>query len=415
MIIGFFADTYYPQLNGVVIAVDELAKSLREKGHTVYIIAPKIAHYKDTDPFVIRLGSFRLLRTNPAVMCPYPLPSVNLLKVFKLNFDLIHAHGNSVFSLLGYEVAHAKKIPFILTFHTLLTEYTHYFLKGKIIKPRMVARGLRMFGNLCDAIISPSEKMKQALLSYGVKKEIAVIPNFIDTEKFSNSKKFSFQQKLNLDSKAKIILTVGRLAKEKNFSFLIDVFEKVVEKKPLAHLILVGYGPEKSNLQKKVRRKKLTKNIHFLGRIEREELLQLYMCADLFTFASSTEVHPLVVLEAAAASIPLVLIDDLAFSGIINNEENGFIVEQDSNLFAQKILLLLNDEKLRKEMGKKSREIIEKSFNKQLLTGSMEKFYFDTLATFSKKKPRKLFTKKFALKQIYKAKNTFDKFVKYWI
>src|SRR5882762_5149367 len=73
-----------------------------------------------------------------------------------------------------------KRIPFLLTFHTLHAKYAHYFLNGRVIKPRMIETGLRLFANLCDGIITPSEKMKNELIRYGVKKSIHVIPNFVE-------------------------------------------------------------------------------------------------------------------------------------------------------------------------------------------------------------------------------------------
>lgn len=102
MTIAFFSDTYFPLLNGVTISVQQYAESLRKQGHTVYIIAPKVRGYKDTDPYVLRLPSFAPLGSIAHVRCPLPIPSRNILKIFRLHFDIVHAHGNGIFSFLGY-------------------------------------------------------------------------------------------------------------------------------------------------------------------------------------------------------------------------------------------------------------------------------------------------------------------------
>src|SRR6185437_7275617 len=156
MKIAFFTDTYYPQLNGVTISVDNFAKELRKRGHTVYIFAPKIKKRRSNDEHTTTLTTIKILSAESPIYIPMPTAYKDYTKLFRLDFDLVHAHGNGAFSLLGYQVARMKRIPYILTFHTLLTKYTHYFLRGKVIKPKMVETGLRVFANLCDEVITPS-------------------------------------------------------------------------------------------------------------------------------------------------------------------------------------------------------------------------------------------------------------------
>src|SRR6185437_950330 len=190
MKIAFFTDTYYPQLNGVTISVDNFAKELRKRGHTVYIFAPRIKKRRShIDEDLTNLNTIKLLSIESPIYIPMPTTYTEYKKLFRLDFDIVHAHGNGAFSLLGYQVARMKRVPYILTFHTLLTKYTHYILKGKVIKPKMVETGLRVFANLCDNIITPSEKMKKELLRYGVKKPIEVIPNFIEKDDFRKVEK----------------------------------------------------------------------------------------------------------------------------------------------------------------------------------------------------------------------------------
>ncbi|MDE2589860.1 MAG: glycosyltransferase, partial [Patescibacteria group bacterium] len=93
MKIAFFTDSYHPDLNGVVISIDEYARTLREKGHTVYIVAPKVPKFKDKDSNVIRLPSFTILHSDPDVMFPLPIPIDKLIATLKLDIDIIHAHG----------------------------------------------------------------------------------------------------------------------------------------------------------------------------------------------------------------------------------------------------------------------------------------------------------------------------------
>src|SRR3989344_4385350 len=163
MKIVFFVDTYFPHLNGVTVSVDLFSKKLRGKANEVYVFAPKIKGYKNTNPFVHLIPSSKIPSLPDLVRLPMLLPSKSYLEFFKVDADLVHAHGNGLFSLLGLAIARMKKIPYILTFHSLHTRYTHYFFNGAI-KPDVVAKALKTFANLSDGIIVPSEKMKQELI-----------------------------------------------------------------------------------------------------------------------------------------------------------------------------------------------------------------------------------------------------------
>jgi len=376
MKIAFFTDTYYPQLNGVTISVDNFAKELRKRGHTVYIFAPRIKKRRShIDEDLTNLNTIKLLSIESPIYIPMPTTYTEYKKLFRLDFDIVHAHGNGAFSLLGYQVARMKRVPYILTFHTLLTKYTHYILKGKVIKPKMVETGLRVFANLCDNIITPSEKMKKELLRYGVKKPIEVIPNFIEKDDFRKVEKNYLHKKLHLPNDTPILLSVGRLGKEKNFEFVIDVFKELTHHDHKTHLVIVGHGTDSKKLKKRTEELGLSKRIHFTGKINKKNMPSVYEDASIFVFASVSEVHPLVTLEACAAGLPLIVAKDAAFTNVVVDKKNGFMLPLNQKQFVEKILLLLKDEKLRTEMGKYSLQIIDKNFPADVLTDSLLKIY----------------------------------------
>lgn len=407
MKIGIFADIYYPYLNGATIAVDNLIKELKKNGHTVYLFAPQIKGYKDTDPNIFRLFSARLIFSAPEIRLPIPIPNKNLRKVFALDLDLIHAHGSGTFSLLGYQIARIKGIPFILTFHGMLTEYMHYLFKGKILKRGFAVRASRIFGNASDGITTPSEKMKNILISYGIKKPIMVIPNIINISTFNISRTTFLQERLNLPHDTPIILTVGRLGKEKNFAFIVRMFKKLAEKEKNSHLVLVGRGAEKSSLVK-LAGDLMDKRIHFAWEIDTKLMPYVYASAWVFAFASRTEVHPMVVLEAAAAGLPLVLVDDPAYKNIIIDGINGFLLTQNQEVFATKLQELLENINLRKKFSENSKIIIQKNFNSNLLAKEMVIYYKKIVQEYRPDNIRK-FNKK-ARTVLYKTAKAIDRF-----
>jgi len=409
MKIAFFTDTYYPQLNGVTISVDNFAKELRKMGHTVYIFAPKGKYKKENQENLSNLSTIKLLDSEPPIYLPTPVSYKEYAHIFRSQFDIIHAHGNGAFSLLGYQVARLKGIPFLLTFHTLQSKYTHYFFNGRVIKPHMVETALRLFANLCDGIITPSEKMKKELISYGVDKPIHIIPNFVEKENFSKIQKHFLHKKLRLPQETPLLLSVGRLGKEKNFEFVIEAFSELAKKDMSSHLVIVGKGKEKKHLQEQVAKLNLTKRIHLTGNIHKKYMPSVYADSDIFIFASETETQGIVVLEACISGLPLVVVKDPAFTNIVIDKKNGYLLPLQKEQFAEKMQLLLQDDKLRKEMGEHSKEFVEKNFPPERLTEMLLEVYDTVLTTKSKRKfPQRINLE--ALKKLTRSTRFIDRF-----
>lgn len=377
MRIGFFTDTFYPDLNGVSISVNNFANALRKKGHTVHIFAPKIKGYKDQDDNVTRLPSIKILHnTEPNIYFPLLFPNKAFRSMFTQDFDIIHAHGNGFYSLLGYFISKIKKIPFVMTFHTIHTNYVHYIFNGKLITPKMVSKIFKIFAERCQAVIVPSLKMKEELISYGLKKKVPiVIPNFLAEGKFKSSKKGYLHRLLNLDKDASIILTVSRIGHEKNIDFILRVFKKVSEMDKKTHLVIVGKGPERNNLEDLTDKLGIAERVHFTGVINYSDMPHVYSDADIFIFVSRTETQGICVLEAVASGVPCVVSADLAFKDIVIDRENGFLLPLDEEEFKDKIILLLKSDELRREMSKKSIEIASNNFSADKITDDLIKVY----------------------------------------
>ena len=391
MKIAFFTDTYFPQLNGVTVSVDNFSKELQKKGHTVYIFAPKIRGYTGQNNNVYRVNSFKVVDSQPEIRVPILIPNRNLRQIFKLGFDIVHAHGNGPFSVLGYQTARVKRIPFVLTFHTIQTKYAHYFLNGKIIRPRTIAAGLRIFASVCDGVVVPSNKMRKELIGYGIKKDIKILPSFIETSRFQRNTKGYLHKKLNIPETHKILLSVGRLGKEKSFDFLIEMFKYVVKNEPQTHLVIVGQGQEELNLRKLVKKLALEKSVHFTGKLGNKVVPNSYSDADIFVFASSSETQGLTVLEAAASGLPLVVVDDPAFSNIALDNRNALKSPLNQKIFALSVIRLLSQPEMRKKFGENSVKIVAENFQSGRLTEELLDYYEKIIQ--SRKNRKRIFRK----------------------
>lgn len=357
MVIGFFTDGYFPQLNGVAVSVAACAKALEDLGHEVYIIAPSYPNVKNESKKVIRITSVKYSESPNIRLATY-LPGKSITLSKKINFDIIHGHGGGPLTMLGFEVAKVSRIPYVVTYHTLWNQYMHYFLNGKVITPKMTEVASRIFGNRCDMVVVPTNKVKMELLSYGIDKPIKIISNGIDITRFKNASSSWLRQKYGIRSSTKIVLHVGRVGKEKSINYLLDAYCKVLAEVPDSIFILVGDGSV-NTFEEYAKELGIQNNILFTGGLLPLDIPAVYKGADVFVFASRTETQGVVILEAMASGIPVVTVKDDAYVEIFKNGKGGLMVDGDANDFAKEVVGVLSDAKKRELMVKESLKIVE--------------------------------------------------------
>ncbi len=364
--IGFFTDTFLPQVNGVVTSIELFRQQLEKQGHQVFVFCPRVAGEKDSKR-VIRFKSFRFL-FQPEYHVSIPFSRHILRDFWAKDLDIVHAHTPFSIGLLGYYYAYIKNVPFIHTYHTLYPEYIKsYILKGKFITPAMVAKLSAYFSNRCDLTIAPSLKIKNLLQGYGVKTPISVLATGIKIKEYSvKVKKNNFCRQFGLKPADKLLIFVGRLGKEKNIDFLISALPLIKKKIKNAKLVLVGDGPHRANLQKQAQKLKIKDSVIFTGYFKKPEVVKAYQSSDLFVFASLTDTQGMVIVEAAASGLPIVAVKDEAFGEFLRNGQNGFATGQNKKEFSDKVCQILKNKKLCRQMGRKSAQIArEFSIEKQ--------------------------------------------------
>ncbi|HOO76248.1 MAG TPA: glycosyltransferase, partial [Tepiditoga sp.] len=138
-----------------------------------------------------------------------------------------------------------------------------------------------------NKVIAPTDNIRDELIEFGVPTEhVVTIPTGIDTDRFEEETVYDIRKEYNITDEHKILLFVGRLAKEKNIDFLIEVFDEYVKKDKNARFVIVGDGNEREHLEKIVEDKNLKNEVIFTGALPREKVIDVYKEADLFIFAS---------------------------------------------------------------------------------------------------------------------------------
>ncbi|MCQ3935893.1 MAG: hypothetical protein DPW18_02480 [Chloroflexi bacterium] len=378
--IGLFTDTYAPQVNGVSISLQLISEGLKKRGHQVTIFAPRFPGYKDNETNVMRLPSLKYLNNPPIYVAVLGTPR-STWSLTRKHFDVLHAHSPLSVGLLAYLTASTKRLPLIYTYHTSITDYTHYvkFIGGTNLMRRTAGWFSAASTNLGDQIIVPSPKFHRLLMEQKVRKPIHIIPNGIDLSSFKAAKNpGSLRNRLGVKPDAPILLAVGRMDPEKRLDFIVDAFVRVAERFPEAHLVFAGDGSARKNIEARALTTNVKDRIHFLGMVARADLPDVLHDATVFLSASTTEVHPISVIEAIAAGLPLVAVQDEAFEGMIENDKNGYMVPLSLEKYADTVSALLGDREKLERFGRHSAALSEK-YSIEGQVKSLEKLYMEAI------------------------------------
>ena len=337
MNIGIFSDTYYPQLNGVATSIRTLATGLRKRGHQVYIFTPWDPRTPEVDePDVFRIPSmpFLFLKNYRAgLLCP---PSLSK-KIHGMNLDIIHTQTEFSLGFLGKFISTTQGIPLVHTYHTMYEDYVHYIAGGHIISQEMAREYSKFFCNATTDVIAPTKKTEDLLLDYGVTTPISIIPTGIDTshfskENFAAEEILALRHSLGLEADTPVVLSLGRVAKEKSIDVVLGAMPTLLERLPNVKMVIVGEGPEKEHLEALASNLGIAEHIIFTGGKPWTEIGKYYQLGDVFCSASVSETQGLTFAEAMAAGVPVVAKDDPCIHNIIDHGKTGLLFESQETL-----------------------------------------------------------------------------------
>lgn len=344
MKIGIFSESYEPVLNGVAVSILTLTGALKELGHETYVFAPGFPGHVDVNNQTIRFPS---IRTAFAKDYPLAVPVMRGLtgKVKQLELDVIHTHTPFMLGWLGLRLGKRLGIPVVSTYHTLYTEYVHYFpLAPKSVSRTFIVRMLRDYYNRCEHVITPSGPMEKVLRGYGVDRPVTVIPTGLNISTARDeSARRRIRQECGIPEEARVLLYVGRIAREKHLDLLLQAFDRLAAKYADIRLMIAGGGPYEDQCRKNASKLRSSDRIAFTGYVPREKVAKFYSAGDLFTYPSPTETQGIVVCEALGAGLPCVLVNGGGTPEMVVDGEDSLLTKVEVDDFSQKIDRLLSD------------------------------------------------------------------------
>ncbi len=360
MRIGLFTNNYLPFCGGVSVSLETLRRGLEARGHDVWVIAPDARHAAP-DPAVIRYPSVPAM-TYPEFSLPLPVAPRVSRRVRALELDVYHAHHPFLLGPVARRLARRAGRPLVFTYHTRYEKYAHYV---PLRRPLVEAAAIRLstsFAASADAVIAPSQAVRQTLAERGVTTSVDVIPTGVDVERFRPGDVTAARETLGLPAAEPLLLYVGRLDREKSIERILTAFTHVHGTVPLARLALVGQGTEAERLRALARTLPAADRITFLPARAHSLLPVCYQAADLFLFASESETQGLVLAEAAACGIPAVSVTGPGCDEVVRDGETGILTKPEPSALAEAAISLLVDGARRRRMGARAREVAARDF-----------------------------------------------------
>lgn len=348
-------DSYKPYTSGITNYVDINKQHLELAGHEVFVFTFGDLDYEDNEKNIIRNRGVPLSDSGFYLSMRYSRIAKQLLQTM----DIVHVHHPFLSGRLALRYCSPKNIPIIYTNHTRYDLYAHSYLPAM---PDKVSLGLLQaympsFCKAVDLVITPSRGMEKILRELNVEGHIEVIPNGVDLKKFSTAVPLS-RSTFGYTEKDILLVYAGRIAPEKNLPFLLQSFAGLAQALPNVHLLLIGGGTRQ--LEEEIRALIITLNlsqrVRLIGKIAYDLLPTYLSMCDLFVTASISEVHPLSVIEAMGAGLPVMGIQSVGVGDTVQDGITGFLATEDQAAFTAKLTRLCLDLSLRAQMSDSARK-----------------------------------------------------------
>jgi 1,2-diacylglycerol 3-alpha-glucosyltransferase len=358
MRIGMLVDRYKPYISGITNTIDLNKRYLEKAGHDVYVFTFGDLDYKDDDPHVVRSPGLPLVDTGYYLSFRYGRQAKAVLQTM----DVAHIHHPFLSGRLALRYCRPLDIPLIFTNHTRYDLYAQAYLPGlpEEVSTVLLQTYMPDFCAAVNMVIAPSPGMAQVLNKFGVEVPVTIVPNGVELDRFYRKGSPSERERIGLTSKDILLIYSGRLAPEKNLPFLLKAFVGTAQAIDNVHLLLVGDGPARESSEEQVTSSGVADRVHFLGKVSYDELPSYLAMCDAFVTASVSEVHPLSVIEAMAAGLPVLGIQSVGVGDTIEDGVTGFLSTQDLPAFTAKMTRLCLDHSLRRKMGEMARRASER-------------------------------------------------------
>jgi glycosyltransferase involved in cell wall biosynthesis len=389
MRIAMVSDTGFSLVSGAARSVERLTILFAQRGHEVLFLTS--ASKRNQALTAVPRVTFRRFRGVPLpthadayFALPFFMPVFQALK--KHQTEVVHINETTFLGFSALVAAKTLNLPVVAHSHLQAENILENLgIRTRAISP-LINKYLTWFYNDADLVVFPSQFARRLLVNRGLASPAVVISNGVDRSVFHPRPSGPLRRTWEVDKK-KVLLYAGRLDPEKHLEEVIHAMPEILRKIPNAHLVLVGKGAEEAVLKKSVAAMKLQRSVTFTGYVTNEDLPKIYGLGDLFVQPSYVELQSMVLLEAMASGLPVLVSSakDSAAGELV--DQNGLTFPpKNPALLARNAIRILTNDSLRKHYADQSLRIAAKH-DVTKTAELLEAIDQDLIA----EKPRKLF------------------------
>jgi glycosyltransferase involved in cell wall biosynthesis len=352
MKVALFTNNYLPRISGVSVAVTFLEQALHEQGHETMVVAPDysiagsgLESTDDAQHRVFRFPSFAFPPKHVSVPLEALGRSSAIRAVARFAPDVIHSHHPFSLGKTAKECASALGVPLCYTFHTLYEFFTHYVGLDLDIVRQFVRDLVVDYAHGCDRVIAPTDPIRAHLHEQGCQTPVVTIPTGLDMsryEQISSDDVAALRQSFGLGSFDSVLLSVGRITKEKNVQLCVDTLAELVEHGRNVALLMIGRGPDSDLMKRRARKLGVEDRLVFGGFLSQREVAAVYRLGNVLLFPSLSDTQGIVLYEALACSVPIVATDSMASRAVLEHGVNGLLAAETHEAFAAAVGRILD-------------------------------------------------------------------------
>ena len=378
--------TCYPVYGGSGVVATELGRALAARGHEIHFIAYSLPFRLSKVTENIYFHEVSVNRYPLFDFPPYALSLTSkMVDVAKYEgLDLLHVHyaiPHATSAVLARDILEkeSRSLPVVTTLHgtdiTIVGQDASY---SPVVNYSI---------NASDGVTAVSNFLRQETYdAFDIEVPIKVIPNFIDTEHFRRLEKDHFRSAICAPGQ-KVVVHVSNFRRVKNVSHVVEVFHQILQEGISAKLLLVGDGPDRSNVEQLTRDLGIQQAVRFLGK--QDPVQEILSIADLFLLTSGSESFGLAPLEAMACGVPVVCSDVGGLPELVEGSEAGFLCPLgDIHAFAKACVKVLTDDSLHAEMAQHAREYVVRHYDTHAIVVQYEEYYEDIIGRMAAQKPK---------------------------
>ncbi len=351
-------DWYKPAVNGVVTSVLNLCEGLQKLGCEVRILTLSGDRHSRKEGNVTYIGSAGAGKIYPGARFMVTSGHKYIKDLENWCPDIVHSQCEFFTYFLAKRVSKACGCPIVHTYHTIYEDYTKYFCPNEKIGRFLAAVYSKMIIRTADEVIVPTEKIRSFLEYYGVATPVAVVPSGLKLDQFGmadSAKTEDIKKRLGITGSEKVIVYLGRLAKEKNISELLNYVG--AQDDASLRLLIVGDEPYRRDLQEQAETHNIADKVIFAGMVKPDEVADYYALGRIFVSASQSETQGLTYIEAMASGLPLLCRADECLHGVVQNGLTGYTYSSLDD-FSSKLSMMIGNPDLTEHMGIRARDAV---------------------------------------------------------